>query len=138
MNWIYTFENRIYTTVKTRTVKSIGKQYPNLTFTMDEAPSDPTNHFPTVLFHYLPTNEKGQDLDGDGVHAIQSTLQIDVATNKEQGQNSARLVMWEVVEQLKKLKYQLFQSPEVINTGNETYRVVARMRRIVGASDIVG
>lgn len=138
MNWIYTFENRIYTIVKTRVTKSLGTTYKNLTFTMDEEPSDPTNHFPTVLIHYLPFAEIGNTLDGLDINAMESTVQIDVASNKTQGQKVARLVMWEVIDQFKALRYQVELSPEVINTGNDTYRVVARMSRIVGANDIVG
>lgn len=138
MSWIYTFENRIYTIVKTRATKVLGDKYKNLTFTMDEEPNDPENHFPTVLIHYLPSAEQGMTLDGEDINAFFSTVQIDVTTNKEQGQSTARLVAWEVIEQFKKLRYQLSLSPEVLNTGNDTNRVVARMRRIVGANDIVG
>lgn len=138
MNWIYTFENRIYTIIKTRVEKSLKTDYLNLTFTMDDEPSDPTNHFPTVLIHFLPSAEQGATLDGEGINAIISSVQIDVSSNKTQGQKVARQVMWEVVDEFKRLRYQVKMMPEVINTGNDTNRVVCRMSRMVGANDIVG
>lgn len=138
MSWIYTFENKVYTVVKTRVEKQLKTKYKNLTFTMDDEPSDPTNHFPTVLIHYLPSNEKGVDLDNTEINGFTSTVQIEVTSSKTEGQKAALLVAWQVVDEFKKLRYGMMLKPEPIKTGNDTNRVVARVSRIVGANDIVG
>lgn len=136
MNWVYDYENRIYTVVKTRTSRVLTK-YKDLNFTQDPEPDDTKAHFPTIYIHFLPSSEYGMTLDGLDINAIMSTVQIEVTSSKTQGQTVAREVMWEVIEQYKLLRYQIFQSPEVIPTGNDTNRVVCRMRRMVAQGDTV-
>lgn len=138
MNWIYTQENRIYTIIQKRTTKSIGTKYKNLFFTQDPEPDDTSSHFPTVYMHFLPTMERGQTIDANGINAITSTVQIEVTSSKTQGQTVAREVIWEVIDQLHKLKFEVAMSPEVVKTGNDTSQCVARMRRMIGASDTIG
>lgn len=137
MSWIFDLENRIYTIVATKT-KNALPQYTDLNFTQDLEPDDTTPHFPTVSIHFLPTSEQGKTLDGLTINGIISSVQIEVTSSKSQGQTVARLVMWEVIEQFKSLRYDLFQSPEMLTTGNDTNQTVCRMRRMVGANDTVG
>lgn len=136
MSWVFDFENRIYTIVKTRTKKALP-QYKDLNFTQDPTPDDTTPHFPTIYIHYLPSTERGETLDGLNINAINSTVQIEVTASKTQGQTVARQVMWEVIEQFKALRYTLFYTPEVIATTNDTNLCVCRMRRIVAQCDTV-
>ena len=136
MSWVYDYENRIYTIVKTRTKNALTK-YKDLNFTQDPEPDDTTAHFPTVYIHFLPSTERGETIDGLEITAINSTVQIEITSSKTQGQTVARQVMWEVIEQFKKLRYLMFQSPEVIATGNDTNRCVCRVRRLVAQGDTV-
>lgn len=136
MSWVYDYENRIYTIVKTRTKNALTK-YKDLNFTQDPEPDDTKPHFPTVYVHFLPSPEYGRTLDALDINAIMSTVQVEVTSSKTQGQTVARSVMWEVIEQFKKLRYDLFQSPEVIPTGNDTNCCVCRLRRMVGQCDTV-
>ena len=82
--------------------------------------------------------EYGKTLDALTINAIMSTAQIEVTSSKTQGQTVARQVIWETIEQFKALRYEVFQTPEVIPTGNDTNCCVCRVRRMVGANDTVG
>jgi len=137
LSWIYKLENRIYTIVKTRTTKVLSK-YPDLNFTQDPEPDDTTPHFPTVFFTFLPSAEMGRTIEGSSINAIMSTIEVQVTSSKTQGLTVARTVSWEVVEQLKALRYEVVLSPKVIPTGNDTCEVVFRMRRMIGANDKIG
>lgn len=136
MSWVFDFENRIYTIVKTRTMKALTK-YKDLNFTQDPTPDDTKPHFPTVYIHFLPSTERGETLDGLEINAFNSTVQVEVTSSKTQGQTVARQVMWEVIEQFKALRYTLFYTPEVIATTNDTNVCVCRLRRIVAQCDTV-
>lgn len=136
-SWVYTVENQIYTTIAYRAKKELIKDYPTIFFTMDAEPENTDSHFPTVYIHFLPNPELGQTLDGLGINAITSTVQIEVTTSKEQKQKGARQIAWEVVEQFKKLRYEVVFTPEVMNTGNDTNYCVARVRRTIGNADSI-
>lgn len=138
MSWIYTQENRIYTIIQSKVKKKLGNKYPNLDFTQDPEPDDTSTHFPSVYMHFLPSSEKGQTINAKGINAIMSTVQVSVTSSKSQGQTVAREVIWEVVDELHSLQYEMFYSPEIIPTGNDTNQCVARMRRMLGANDKLG
>lgn len=138
MHWVYTLENKIATIIEYKTKQVLGKKYPNIFFTQDAEPDDTKNNFPTVYLHFLPSAETGSDLDNKGIHAIISTVQIEVTCSKDQKQSGARQVMWEVIEQFKHLSYGVVLMPETMVTGNDTHQVIARVRRIIGASDAIG
>lgn len=138
MNWVYSLENKIFTIIEYRTKQVLGKKYPSIFFTQDAEPDDTKNNFPTIYLHFLPSAETGRDLRNDGTHAIVSTVQIEVTCSKDQKQSGARQIMWEVVEQFKKLSYSIMLTPEVLTTGNDTHQVVARVSRVIGASDSIG
>ena len=137
MSWVNKLENKIFTIVEARTKSAIGSKYTDLNFTMDGEPDDTKNHFPTVYIHYMPSYERGETFDADDVNAIMSTIQIEVTASKSQGQNVAREVAWEVITQFKKLKYKMNLAPEIIATGNDTSKVVARVKRMIGGGDTI-
>lgn len=137
MNWIYSLENKIFTIIQTRALKALKTDYPNIFFTQDAEPDDTTSHFPTVFIHFLPHAEMGNDLDNQSINAIMSTIQIEVTCSKDQKQNGARQVAWAIVDEFKKLRYNVVLTPEIRNTGNDTHQVVARVRRVVGAGDTI-
>lgn len=133
--WVRETQSRIYTLLEYRTKKEIGEKYSTLRFTKEEESSTPVNVFPSVFIKFLGGNEKANSLKCDNVNAFTCTIQIDVSTNKTQGLSSAEEVIWAVVDNAKKLGFQLFFSPEPLSTGNDTKRIVARMRRVIGYND---
>lgn len=135
--WVSDTELKVNTIVTTRAKKNLVSTYPDIFFTMDsESDTKPT--FPTVYIHFLSEFEQGKTLDGCDVNAFTCGVQIDVTVTKEQGQTVARKVMYEVLEQFKKLSFEIIMMPEFISTGDiQTKRMVSRCRRLIGASDII-
>lgn len=136
-HWITDVENKVFTYVSYKVKNALKTKYPSIYFTTDSEDSTDTN-FPTVYIHYLPTNERGQDLEGCFINAYLCSMQIDVTVSKDQGQQGAKEVMWSVIDTLKQLSFDIFQMPEFMETGNTTKRIVARARREFGYNDYIG
>lgn len=135
--WVRETQSRIYTLLEYRTKKDIGEKYKTIRFTKEEESSTPVNVFPNVYIKFLNGTEVAETLRGNSINAFMCTIQIDVQTNKTQGLNAAEEVIWSVVDSAKKLGFNLFFSPEPIATGNDTKRIVARMRRVIGYRDVI-
>ena len=136
-SWVSDTELKINTIVTTRAKKNLITDYPNIFFTMDNE-TDVTPTFPTVYIHFLPNAERGKTLDGFDINAFLCGVQIEVIVTKDQGQTTARTVMYEMLEQFKKLSFEINLMPEFTSTGDvETKEIVARCRRVIGASDII-
>lgn len=133
--WINEKQSEIYTLLEYYTKSKLIGVYKNLNFTKEEESSLPTNEFPNVLIKFLNGKEKAQTIKGTTINAILCTIQIDVTSNKTQGLYVAEDVIWTVVESAKRLGFELFYSPEPMPTGNDTKRIVARMRRTIGSND---
>lgn len=133
--WVNEKQSEIYTLLEYYTKSKLSGVYKNLNFTKEEESSLPTNEFPNVLIKFLNGKEKAQTIKGTTINAILCTIQIDVTSNKTQGLYVAEDVIWTVVESAKRLGFELFYSPEPMTTGNDTKRIVARMRRTIGSND---
>lgn len=135
MNWVYQLENEIFTVISHRATKALKTKYPNIFFTQDAEPDDTTSHFPTVFLRFMPMAEVGNDLDNISINAVMSAIQIEVTCSKDQKQSGARQVMWAIIDEFKKLRYNVAMTPEVLNTGNDTHQVIARVRRVIGQGE---
>lgn len=134
--WFFDRENAIYTIIKTRVTNKLSTKYPNLQFTSDDSGSMKAK-FPTVYIHWIPGYEMGRELHNEKVNAFLCTVQMEVYTNKEQGQKVAKHVMAEVVQQFITLGFEINQMPEFLATNNETKRIVARARRTLAIGDLI-
>lgn len=135
--WVYETQNKVYTIIKHRTEKELKAKYPKLNFTKEEEATTVQNDFPTVFIKFLNSGELAQSLKGNNINAFTCAIQIEVTTNKTQGLNVAEKVIWQTVESAKKSGFELFYSPEPMKTGNDTKRIVARMRRVIGYRDVI-
>lgn len=132
--WITDKQADIYTVVEFRANKALISVYPEIRFTQDDsAQLEP--QFPTVYIHYLTGMETARDLESDEVNAFSCDVQIDVTVSKAQGKTAAERVMGEVVEQFKKLRFNLRGTPAPVSTGSETKQLSARMNRMIGSAD---
>lgn len=136
-SWIPDVESKLFTLIKHKGEKELKEKYPNIYYTTDNESSTQT-HYPTVYIHFLPNDERGQDLDGISINAFLCSLQLEVTVSKSQGQAVAKKVMWNAIESLKELGFNVFQMPEFIETGNDTKRMIARARRLFGSGDEIG
>lgn len=132
--WVNDVLDTIYTIVEKRATDNLINDYPDIVFTQDEENNIQTN-FPTVFIKWMPSKEVGQVLEGDVISGLACNVTIDVTVSQEQGQTVGRDVIWEVISQFKKEKFELTFSPEFLATGNSTKRVVARMKRTIGEGD---
>lgn len=130
-NWVYSFENRVFTIVGYEVKQKLISQYPNLFFTRDPEPDDLSNHFPTVYMNFSSVDETN-DLVNDDIDFINSSISVEVTGNKTQGPNGTRLVAYMVMEEIKKLGYRIYAMPKVMITGNDTTVMVLEARRLVG------
>ena len=133
--WVNEKQSEIYTLIEYYTKNKLSSVYKNLNFTKEEESSFATNEFPNVLIKFLNGKEKAQTLKGNTINSMVFAFQIDVTSNKTQGLYVAEDVIWTVVESAKRLGFELFYSPEPMPTGNDTKRIVARMRRTIGSND---
>lgn len=139
MIWISAIDNKIYTVIEYRSKKSIEKsfpgKYPELNFTQEPNNTNQEYDFPCVYIHSLPNKEVGQTLDSTSVNGIWHSQQIEVTTNTIT--QDAMNVIWSVIEQYKLLGYSIIQTPESMDVDSSTKRVVARVRRLIGANDVL-
>lgn len=89
--------------------------------------------FPYVYVETLPSSEKGMDLEGTNINAGMFSFQIEVYDNRSQSR--AREIMSEVMRIMKTMRFEVSEMPTF--NKEDTYRCVARFRRIVGAGDII-
>ena len=136
-SWIEDTESKIYTLIKYKGEQTFKSKYPNIYFTTDSELSTETR-FPTVFINFISNDERGKDLEGKTINGFLCTLQIEVTVSKSQGQPVAKEIIWQVIETLKSYYgFDIFDLPKFITTGNETRRIVARARRIIGASETI-
>lgn len=135
--WVRDREYEIYTLVKARTKRIFGDKYKDMYFTQDDEQIVETQ-LPTVFIHSMPGAELGRTIDGKTLNAMLLTFEISVTVSKKQGQAVASEVIWEVVAQFKKLRFNIIMSPEFIRSNNAAMQtIVARVRRPIGANDNV-
>lgn len=101
-------------------------------FTTVEKNLDKDPVFPTIYIHEMPGLERGADLEGTSVNAVQETIQVDVITNTKQ--SDAKGIMAILADAFKQMRFQITAMPEFKMTVRK-FRSVARFRRIIGAND---
>lgn len=136
LEWITDAQNSIATIVKTRSKKKLVTKFPNIYYTTDEESSIESN-FPTVFIHFLPSAELVPTLEGTEVSAFLCGCQVTVICNKEQGQLGCQKVMNCVLDEFKRLGFQIQLFPELNLTGNNTKQLIARVKRNVCSRDIL-
>lgn len=133
--WVQERENEIFTLVKHRAKAILVSKYPDIYFTQDDEQIIETQ-LPTVFIHVLPGLEIGRTIAGNDLNGMMFTYELTVTVGKKQGQAVASEVMWEVIAQFKKMRFQLIMSPEFIRSNNASMQqIVARVRRPIGADD---
>ena len=133
VDWITMVPSIVYTRIITEFSEAIKNEY-NMTDKNFSAigTSDTTPVFPFVYIGTQPGKEEGKDLEGRCINGGTFAFQIDVTDNKSQ--YNARKVMNEVIRIMKSMGFEVNQFPNPEDT-KDTHRMIARFRRIIGASD---
>ena len=131
--WVEERESDIYTLVKARAMRNLQAQFPNIKFTTNEGTGANSTAYPTVYIHSIEGLERGQDTENDNVNAFQFSFEIEVTCSKEQGRESTKRVVSEVLDQFKRLRFTV--SNAVYISGNSIDTGIARSHRTIGQTD---
>lgn len=132
--WVEERSSDIYTLVKTRAKRNLITEFPNVKFTTNEATGANSTQYPTIYIHTIEGSERAETLENNNVNAFQFFFEINVTCSKEQGRESTKRVMAEVLDQFKKLRFSvrtnaLYISDTSIDTG------ISRVSRTFGEND---
>lgn len=130
--WIMDIPLKVLTRLRVEGMKSLSKYYPNLNITDDDKQLEKPS-FPTVFVQDIGAPEQGQDIEGKSVNAVLSTIQIDVVDNEKR--SNVREVMSEMILIMKSMGYSITTTANFERTTDNTYRMVARFRRMIGYND---
>lgn len=115
--WVYDLETNIFSNVATIAKPKLKKKYKSMNFdtafTTVEKNLDKDPVFPTIYIHEMPGLERGADLEGTSVNAVQETIQVDVITNTKQ--SDAKGIMAILADAFKQMRFQITAMPEFKN-----------------------
>jgi len=134
--WVEERESDIYTLVKARATRRLKTRFPNIKFTTNEGTGANSTQYPTVFIHSIEGAERGQDFENNNVNAFQFFFQIEVTCSKEQGRESTRAVISEVMDQFKKLRFTVRAKP-IYDSDTSIDTAFARVSRVLGEEDDV-
>lgn len=131
--WIFSIPSIVFTRIKDGFSASVKSKY-KMTDKNFSSVSNANKYavFPFVYIKLIDGEEQGQTLDGETLNGALFTFQADVTDN--QSQTRSQTVMKEVLENAKKIGFDVVSIPIFDNT-DTTYRMTARFRRVIGASD---
>ena len=134
-DWVFSIESKIYTIVKTRVENALKNTYPNLLVTQQQRLNDdPT--LPSVFIKMLDSPETGADLEGSTVNAMYVTFEVHITIAKDgvnNGLSGLRKIASSVLDNFKKLRFQMANHGEITRESSDTYTTIARYERIIGA-----
>lgn len=115
--WVFDLEINIFSNVATIAKPKLKKKYKSMNFdtafTTVEKNLDKDPVFPTIYIHEMPGLERGADLEGTSVNAVQETIQVDVITNTKQ--SDAKGIMAILSDAFKQMRFQITAMPEFKN-----------------------
>lgn len=134
--WVEERESDIYTLVKARARRNLVSKFPSIKFTTNEGTGANSTQYPTVYIHSIEGAERGHDFENDNVNAFQFYFQIEVTCSKEQGRESTRTVISEVLDQFKKLRFSVRTKP-LYESDTSIDTAFARVSRVLAEEDDV-
>lgn len=131
-DWVFDIENKIYTIIKTRLEKSLTSDYPNLLITQQQKINDDTS-LPTIFIKMLDSPEMGADLEGSTINAMLVYFETHITVTKDLGLTGLRKISAAVLDNFKKLRFQMATRGEITRESSDTYTTIARYERLIGA-----
>lgn len=129
--WYEELESNIFTLVSHRIRKALKDKVSKTIKFTTEAQSDSTPYFPTCYIHSLTPAETGNDLVGQTINAIISTMEVIVYSNDK---GECTTIVNEAVFQMKRLGFSVTAMPILTEDGRVS-NGVCRFRRVIGADD---
>lgn len=133
-DWVFNIESKIYTIVKTRLTNALKDVYPKLLITQQQRLNDDTQ-LPVIYIKMLDSPEIGADLDGATVNAMLVTFETHITVSKDSGLSGLRKISASVLENFKKLRFQMTTRGEITRETSDTYTTISRYNRVIGAEE---
>lgn len=133
-DWVFNIESKIYTIVKTRLTNALKDVYPKLLITQQQRLNDDTQ-LPVIYIKMLDSPEIGADLDGATVNAMLVTFETHITVSKDSGLSGLRKISASVLENFKKLRFQMATRGEITRETSDTYTTISRYNRVIGAEE---
>jgi hypothetical protein len=133
-DWVFNIESKIYTIVKTRLTNALKDVYPKLLITQQQRLNDDTQ-LPVIYIKMLDSPEIGADLDGSTVNAMLVTFETHITVSKDSGLSGLRKISASVLENFKKLRFQMATRGEITRETSDTYTTISRYNRVIGAEE---
>jgi len=136
-DWVFSIEPKIYTIIKTRLENALKTTYPDLYITQQEKLNDETS-LPTIFIKMLDSPEIGADLDNTTVNALMATFEVHITIAKngtDNGLAGMRKLASAVLENFKKLRFNVIFRGEINRETSDTYSFISRYRRVIGAEE---
>jgi hypothetical protein len=131
-SWAFDLETKLFSVIKRKTENKLKVLYPQIFYTATDNPKDGDVHYPTVYMHELSGVESARNTEGNEINGILYSMQIEVTTNKSQ--KVAKSVLQEIAFAFKSMGFGIQTFPESSN-GDNYYRSVMRVRKMIGRSD---
>ena len=132
MSWIEDRIDQIYSRVKSKTIKALKDEYPDINFTQDDS-ENTVAKFPNV-YMYFNVVERGQTLDGQAINAVFMTVRTKVSASKAQGNLVAQKVNAKVRDEMKLLYFDASGVP-IPTTLGDVKQINANYGRVLGSQD---
>lgn len=132
MSWIEDRIDQIYSRVKSKTIKALKDEYPDINFTMDDSENTDAK-FPNV-YMFFNVVERGQTLDGQAINAVFMTVRTKVSASKAQGNTVAQKVNAKVRDEMKLLYFDASGVP-IPTTLGDVKQINANYGRVLGSQD---
>lgn len=134
--WVIDAETTVFSRAKGIIVSTLKSVYPDIDVTESDCANEEAK-FPTVYIHALQPYERGNDLENDGINAVDLTYQVEVYVTKAQNLEVARKVSSVVVNAFKSMRFNATMPEIQTNTPTGTLRSIMRFSRILGSNETI-
>lgn len=133
VTWAYDLDPLIFSKAKARITSKLKTKYKKFDITQDKN-TKTSAVFPTIYIQMISLTERGKDLEGDTINAVNIVYQVDVTASHDQGIAVVREVSAIVLEAFKSMRFGATM-PLLEMNSNGNYRTVSRFSRIIGNGD---
>lgn len=134
--WVLDAETTIFSRAKGIIVSTLKSAYPDIDVTKSDCANENAK-FPTVYIHALQPYERGNDLENDGVNAVDLTYQVEVYVTKTQNIEVARKVSSVVINAFKSMRFNAVMPETSVSTPTGTLRSIMRFTRVLGSNETI-
>lgn len=132
-SWVADLDSTIFTFLKVKFPTILKAKYPNIKFSNEDILRTEAK-FPYVKIKIVSMDERGRDLQNNGINAVNVVLQVDVISNNRQ--RDANEIIYAILDTVKSMRFNIDSLPTEIQEG-DIYRSTMRASRVLGSGDIL-